>query len=235
MSRHERRLHLLAVYNTVALLLLVPLALSVFIQDERAKFTEIDAERLNIVGPDGKHVLVLAHRQRLPGPMIDGREYSRATAEGRELLSGMIFYNEQGDEVGGLIYNGVPRDSGYSAVGHLSLDQWKQNQVLALQYIDNGRTRRAGLRVWDRPADVTIDTHFDRATQFLDATGARRDSLRRATAEARQRGDFGVQRLFVDTDGHVRVRLYVDSTDIARLEFLDAQGGIVAAYPSDTR
>jgi hypothetical protein len=244
MSTLERRLSLLAAFNTVALLLLIPLTLAGFTRQDQARFTEIDAERLNIVGPGGVPVLVLANRERIPGPVIDGREYPRAVADGRDLLSGMIFYNEQGDEVGGLIYNGIVRDSGYSAVGHLSLDQWKQNQVVALQYIDNGRTRRAGLRVWDRPTDVPMSTHFDRAALFLDADSATRDSLRRAGVEARQRGEFGVQRLFVgsqnrtaqvqlrDVDGRVRARLFVDSTDVARLEFLDAEGAVVAAYPA---
>ena len=108
-------------------------------------------------------------------------------AEPRPHVSGMIFYNEEGDEVGGLIYNGIPRDyngiprdSGYSAVGHLSFDQWKQNQVVALQYIDNGRTRRSGLRVWDRPTDVSVARQLDLMT--VDATRSQTYGISRTTA-----------------------------------------------------
>ena len=65
--------------------------------------------------------------------------------------------NDQGDEVGGPIVDGVPRDSGRRcAVGHLSVDQWKQNQVVALQYLDNGRSaptrRRSSPPRTTRPA-----------------------------------------------------------------------------------
>jgi hypothetical protein len=143
----------LASWGLVALL-----ALTGFSYQTRNKFTEIDAERLNIIGTNGKPVLVLANRRLIPGPSDEWERLSALTSPmGRDLLSGMIFFNEQGDEVGGLIYNGIKKDSGYSALGHLSFDQWKQNQVVALQYLDNGTSRRAGLRVWDRPTDVSLD------------------------------------------------------------------------------
>ena len=61
------------------------------------------------------------------GPSMNGKTYSRDVIDGREFMSGMIFFNELGDEVGGLIYAGIKKDSvNYSAVGHLSFDQWQQ-------------------------------------------------------------------------------------------------------------
>jgi hypothetical protein len=156
----------------------------------------------------------------------------------------MIFFNEEGNEAGGLIFNGFRVDSSFTAVGHLSFDQWKQNQVVALQYLDNRRTRRAGMRVWDRPTDVTMDQQLDLLMEMRDASEAERDSLRAVAAAAREAGDFGTERLFVgsqdrtarlelrDTKRRVRVRLLVDDEDVARLEFLDESGGVVAGYPS---
>ncbi|MDZ7780021.1 MAG: hypothetical protein U5R14_08845 [Gemmatimonadota bacterium] len=35
-----------------------------------------------------------------------------------------------------------------------------------------------------------------------------------------------------DTSGRPRIRMYVDSTDPARLEFPDEAGEVVSAYPS---
>lgn len=247
METVERRLRVLALCNVAALCVLGPLALLAFTEHDRERFTEIDAERINIIGANGRPVLVLANRRWMPGPSMSGKNYPTALADGRELVSGMIFFNEQGDEVGGLIFNGIPKDSGYSAVGHLSFDQWKQNQVVALQYIDRGTSRRAGLNVWDRPTDVTMDEQLDRGLRMMESTGAERDSLRQAAEAARARGDYGVHRLFVgsrdrtaqvllrDTKGRVRVRLYIDSNDIARLEFLNESSQVVAAYPSVAR
>lgn len=205
--------------------------------------TQLDAERINVVGLDGAPVMALSNRRWIPGPTFEGKEYPRAFGDGRDRLSGIIFFNEQGDEVGGLVFNGFPNDSGHWAGGHLSFDQWKQNQVVAVQYLDNSRSRRAGLRVWDRP-----NTRFG---DFLDLGLARmetndpalRDSLRDEMRQARERGDLGVERLFVgsqdevaqiqlrDTEGKIRLRLLVDSADDARLEFLDAQGTVTARFP----
>ena len=91
---------------------------------------ELTVERLNIVDSAGNPALVLANAARLPGATFGHKEYPKSFV-GRGRSAGMIFLNEAGDEVGGLIYEGATRDSTYGAFGHLSFDQWKQNQVVA--------------------------------------------------------------------------------------------------------
>jgi len=116
--------------------------------DKPAHFTEIDAERINITGENGRPVLVLSNKKRIPGPSMNGKNYLPDVIDGRKYFAGLPFFNEVGDEVGGLIYSGIKKDStAYSQVAHLSFDQWKQNQVVGLDYNDNGKTRYSGLRV----------------------------------------------------------------------------------------
>jgi hypothetical protein len=247
MRNLRRKIHLLTLSNLASWGLVALFALTGFSYQKRTQFTEIDAERLNIIGTNGKPVLVLANRRLIPGPSMNGKDYPRSLADGRDLLSGMIFFNEQGDEVGGLIYNGIKKDSGYSALGHLSFDQWKQNQVVALQYLDNGTTRRAGLRVWDRPTDVSFDKQLDRSLRMSESSGTEREAIRKEIEAARTRGELGNERLFVgsqdqtaqiqlrDKQGRVRLRLYVDGKDVARLEFLDETGKVMSSYPDEIR
>lgn len=197
MADLERRIRILTLCTVLSVTCVVLLAAYVMSGQAHGRFSQIDAERINIIGTNDRPVLVLSNRRLVPGPTMNGREYPRATAEGREFMSGMIFFNEEGDEVGGLIFAGIPRDDGYSAVGHLSFDQWKQNQVVALQYNDNGTSRRAGLNVWDRPTDATMDAQLDLNARMLEATPEERDAMRQQNADARARGDYGVQRLFV--------------------------------------
>lgn len=243
MTRLEQRFRQMLALNVGLVLVIVVLVASGFVWRPTASFAELDVERLNIVGANGKPVMVLARRGLLPGPMADGKEYPAAVSEGRELLSGMLFFSEEGDEVGGLVYNTLVRpDGGHSAVGHLSLDQWKQNQVVALQYIDNGRTRRAGLQVIDRPTTIPMSLELDRLEQMFRATGPLRDSLRAAHQAAQAAGAGGIQRVFLgaqdrnavihlrDTKGRVRIRLQVDSLDVPRMEFLDSTGAVTATY-----
>lgn len=247
MSNLNVRVRLLTVSSILSWVLIALFVLTGFSQQTRTRFTEIDAERLNIIGTNGKPVLVLANRRLIPGPSMNGKDYPRSLADGRDLLSGMIFFNEQGDEVGGLIYNGIKKDKGYSALGHLSFDQWKQNQVVALQYLDNGTSRRAGLRVWDRPTDVSFDTQLDRSLRLMQSEGKERDAIRTEMEAARARGEMGNERLFVgsqdqtaqiqlrDKQARVRVKLYVDAKDVARLEFLDETGKVMASYPDSRK
>jgi hypothetical protein len=245
MTPLERDVRILKVSNLAGWGVLAVLALGGFttVGQGGKRLESLDVERLNIVGANGKPVLVLANRRLIPGPSMNGKDYPRAVADGRELMSGMIFFNDEGDEVGGLIFNGFKKGDGHSAVGHLSFDQWKQNQVVAIQYVDSGTSRRAGLGVWDRPTDVAFDAQLDRAVRMMNATGEEREGLKKQSEADRARGASGVQRVFVgsrdktaqvelhDTRGRVRARLYVDQSGEARLDFLDEAGQLVAQFP----
>lgn len=207
-------------------------------------FEEIDAERINIVGTNGKPVMALSNKRLIPGPAMNGKVYPKEYADGRELFSGIIFFNEQGDEVGGLIYNGFKKDSGYYAMEHLSFDQWKQNQVVAMQYLDNGKSKRAGLRVWDRPK-VPLDEIFDR---YKAKNGAQKnspvyDSIVREIRASDKRGDNGVERMFIgslneeaqiqlkDKKGNIRAKLYIDNKGDAKLDFMNEDGHLIKNIP----
>jgi len=202
----------------------------------------LTVERINIVDSTGRLALVLANGRRLPGAMFEGREYPPEFV-GRGHSPGLIFFNESGDEVGGLIYEGARHDSTYRAFGHLSFDQWRQNQVVAMQYQDDGRDRSAGVRVWDRPTTVPLEAQFALAQRVLATPpGPLRDSLERERLRVKDLVQ-GTPRLFLgsedrvaklelrDPNGRVRARLFVDSLGAARLAFLDETGRTTATYP----
>jgi hypothetical protein len=211
----------------------------------KAKFEEIDVERINVIGTNEKPVMVISNKRLIPGPIINGKSYPREFADGRENLSGIIFFNDQGDEVGGLLYNGIAKDSGYSAVEHFSFDQWKQNQVIAMQYLDNGKSRRAGIRVYDRPVNVPLDEIFDRykARNVMIKNSLAYDSITKEIKASNLRGDNGIERMFVgsqdevaqiqlkDKQGKVRIKLYVDKTGEAKILFYDKEGKVILSIP----
>jgi hypothetical protein len=66
----------------------------------RAVFDELTVQRLNVVEPDGTIRLVLADRARAPGYTVKGKEkpYGKDRA-------GLLFFNEDGTESGGLSLN----------------------------------------------------------------------------------------------------------------------------------
>jgi hypothetical protein len=214
--------------------------------DKVKKLTEINAERINILGTNGKPVLVISNRRLMPGPSINGKTYSKAVIDGREYMSGMLFFNELGDEVGGIQYAGIKKDSsGYSAVGHLSFDQWHQNQVLSLDYNDKSGNRYAGMRIWDRPVTASFDYMLDIVKGLKDAGGNKliRDSLLGLWNIAKESGENGVERMFIgsknevaqillrDKKGNTRAKFYVDDNGEAKLEFLNQKGEVTSRFP----
>ncbi|MGH7482793.1 MAG: hypothetical protein ACRELV_11610 [Longimicrobiales bacterium] len=209
---------------------------------QRAHFDVLDVERLNVLNADGQPALVLAGQGRLPGPTLGGHEYPQRLSGGRTGAAGMIFFNERGDEVGGLTFHGDSVDDGYSAGGHLAFDQFQQDQVVAMTYSGNDRTRSAGVSVWDRSTEIPIVRVVELLDARLRASGPALDSLNRAIRALVDSG-LGAQRIFLGsrdrtaslevraTDGSPRIRLYVDSLDVARLEFVDSAGSVVASVP----
>src|SRR5690606_24593436 len=65
-------------------------------------FEEITVERINVVEPDGRKKLVIASSARQTEGMMGGVEVPLD----RTRPAGLIYFNDHGDEVGGLIFGG---------------------------------------------------------------------------------------------------------------------------------
>lgn len=244
LEREVRRLRVYAAVSTT-LAVLALFAAQGRAQSKAGHFAEIDAERINIVEADGRPALVLANTERLPGPMLAGRELSKELSAGRLGSAGMIFIDAQGNEVGGLVYGArVKGDGSFSAESGFTFDQHNQDQVVGFEYEDNGSRRSYGVSVWDRPTKVSIAEMLEAARGAAD-----REARHRRFAELlKQRGDTsGARRVFLgsqdrtaalrlaDVAGRERVRLYVDNANSPRMEFLDESGKVVYAIPPRPR
>ena len=112
LRRDIRLLKAYAAISTLAITVLTGLGLAQ-VPPARQRFQKIDVERINVIERDGRVRLVLSNAERQADAVIDGR----TIAPGRRRPAGMIFFNEVGDEVGGLIFsgqtqNGTPQASG---------------------------------------------------------------------------------------------------------------------------
>lgn len=211
---------------------------------QQTKFTEITAERLNIVDAAGRTVIAISNKERIAAPVVGGKAYPVSTSEGREYMAGMIFFNQDGDEMGGLVFNSFRQPNGKIAgIGHLSFDRFNDNQVLSLQYNENASGVKTGLTFYDRAGTGAFKTSFDLIEEARTARPERLAEIRKAIAGMREKGELGVERVFVgsanqvaqfvlkDSKGRVRARLMVDTNDEARLEFLDDGGKVTARFP----
>jgi hypothetical protein len=63
------------IYSMITTLLIGVLAVSAFtVKTQRAKFKEIDVERIHVAGPDGKWQMVISSRENMPMGRIEGKD-----------------------------------------------------------------------------------------------------------------------------------------------------------------
>src|SRR5687768_8856401 len=129
-DRIRRDLRFLKAYAVISTLAFGTLLIAAFRQQEqKQRFGEIDVERINIVEPDGKLRMVISNRPRSIGPIYKGKPFGYAGGT----RPGIIFFNDEGTENGGLTMTGRKNPDGtYASSLHMSFDQFNQDQVVVL-------------------------------------------------------------------------------------------------------
>jgi len=243
--RIARELRALKLYAALSTSVLLVLALTAFRRAQPTKFTEIDVERINVVEPDGKLRMVISNRPRSIGPIYKGKPFGYPGG-GRP---GIIFFNDEGTENGGLGFSGSRgADGRYRASSQLAFDQYESDQILYLSYDDRNGTRRTGLTVADRAEANIFDLVQARDSLQKLPNGPARDSALAKLMAPRNGVPLAATRVFLgrdpekaavvnlsDAQGRARLRLVVDSLGRARVEFLDAAGKVTYSLPDSAR
>lgn len=185
-----------ALVSTVALAALLMGARS----SQQTHFDEISVHRINVTEPDGTLRMVVSNKARLPPVIIKGKE--RPEMGEPRPQAGMIFYNDEGTENGGLIFGGRTNDKGQvvDSGGSLSFDRYGAGQTIQLAGVDDSENHFAGLAV--------NDTGGQRVW-----AGRGRDGLASIS--------------LAGTDGKERIRLQVTGEGKASIVFLDAAGTVI--------
>jgi hypothetical protein len=232
----RRQLWFLRAYAVATSILLVVVTAAAFRQASPQKFGEIAVERINVVDADGTLRMVLSNKDRMHPGVMDG-----VTIDRPRPVAGMLFFNDQGDEVGGLTYTGAERDGRRQANAGIMFDQLKQDQTIGFSYSETNGRRTAGLQVWDR-SDAPLS---DLIRKLNEANRIENASERaKAIAAIRAEAPPGPRRVFVgknadrtalvalsDAEGRPRLTIAVDAAGNPRIEFLDEAGKIVARLP----
>ncbi len=169
----------------------------------------LEVERIDVVEAGGALRMVISNTARAPDPVCDGETFERPGGN----AAGLIFYNEEGDECGGLVFAGQCHDTGYSAGAALLFDQFKQDQVVGIMHHEADGGREGGLWVWDRPDE---------------ASPSKGGATRLFVGKTRERSSVIELR---DAQGRIRLQLAVAGDGTPRLEFLDEAGGVTVSLP----
>lgn len=239
----RRELRWLKGYALVTTVCLATLALSAFRRGTPAHetFDTIDVQRINVVEPDGRYRMVISNTPRSIGPIYKGKPFGYAGGH----RPGIIFFNDEGTENGGLSFGGARSADGHvEAATHMSFDQFDNDQVLNLDYRENNGQRLVGISMLDRaPFDIArLAAMYDSLNRIKDES--QREAEMMKIMKPTNGEPFQAQRVFLGRDpskaamlvlsdrgGRPRIRMAVDSTGAARLEFLDASGRVTARVP----
>ena len=204
-------------------------------------------ERLEVVEPDGELAFVLANSQRPAAGTINGQVVMTGQEAERRGRPSFIFFDGQGDEVGGMTFGITDTPDGYRVTRHLSLDAHEQDQTVVLAHNQDPNGSTSGLTISDRPETSMLDTLAELGLQ----PGASRDELNAAVAALPEEGRagrlrelFGATRVFVgstpdgnarltmfDGSGRPRIVIAAPSTGAPEMRILDESGNTVLRLP----
>ena len=216
-----------------------------FKSSKNKKFGTIDVERINIVEKDGTVKMIITNKQQFPNgkDIVNNRDVN----SDRKKRSGMIFYNDEGIECGGFIYDGRKTKDGHSAGMSFTFDQFDGDQVLQLLTTDKTRRgkryKTGGLIFSDRP-DKETQLRKNQILNELD-TIKDRNLRREKYNEYKNKGLIGgAPRIFLgqtgsksnglflfDNEGRQRAKFFINKNNNVKLEVFDEKGNIISSWP----
>lgn len=240
MPKRER---FLLIYAAVLTTLLAATTLSGFrATNTKPKFEEIDVQRVNVVEPDGTLRLVISNTASAPGLIVKGKEYPHPDRK----TAGILFFDDEGTENGGLIFGGMKgKDGKVQSWGHLSFDQYMQDQVFTIDAGEEDGKRMSTLQVWDRP-DYPMTELLDEQQRISKMSKAEQDAAYQKffgtpnhQAHARvalgRTSDRSVVLLLKDPEGRNRIVLQVAADGSPVLKFLNEKGQVVSQLPESKK
>ena len=207
---------------------------------ENKKFINIDVERLNIVEKDGTVKMSLFNSKNMPPLIFQGEDILPGHRQD-DNNSGIMFYNGDGMECGGLIFGSKKKENGeYESGLSLTFDQYNQDQVIQMSVIDDNGCQNYGLTVFDRPKN-TIKEIIQLAKQIEEMEDGperqklmqelNKDNHRRMFMGKTSNGEVSVK--LNDSKGNERIRMVIDKNDIPKFEFLNAKGEVIYSLPPE--
>ena len=247
-AKMKKQIRILITYSALLSVLLFVICFLLFNQiGKNQNFDEINVKRINIVESNGMQRLVISDKERSPNVL----SYGKSIGIPGKNRPGIIFYNDEGTENGGLTFMGSTDSTTgkYTATGHFSFDQYNQNQVLYLQYVDENGERTTGLYVddWHETPTFPIWRSMYKSAQNMSEGSDKEAKLKQLMVS--KEGELAyAHRVFVgkdesksavinlsDKSGMTRLQLIVDSLGTPKLNFLDKNGGIVYSLPESQK
>lgn len=192
-------------YSMVATLALAVMFLGGAASRKLQVFDEIQVHRIDVVEPDGTLRMVISNKVQLPGVIVKGKE--RPPSDRPQ--AGMLFYNEEGSETGGLIFGGHKNAAGQveNCCGSLSFDRYGASQIVQLAGVDDVTDQFTGVSVKDSRQRIWVG----------------------------RKGDGAAAIYLMDGAGRRRIAMTAPSSGSPKLEFFDESGKVVQTLVPESK
>ena len=170
-------------------------------------FDHIQAQQIRIVEPDGTLRMIISNSKELPGVIVHGKEVEQVDRP----QAGMLFYNDEASENGGLIFGGSKNTKGeiVNSGASLSFDRYGGKQEINLIGVNDKENRFGGLSVSDsRPGEIKTSERI---------WVGRKD-------------DGAAEIALMDSSGNKRIVLKVLANGASSLNFLDDKGIVLNSF-----
>lgn len=236
MKTTDLKVKFLSRYSTFMTIVMVSFFLFSFNKfKDLESFEEINVKRINIIENDGTIRMVLSNREKQHSGRIDGKDWDK-----RDRPSGLIFFNDEGDECGGLIYQTKETQNGLISGMSITMDRYKDDQVLQLSnqetVVDGKIVSQRGIHINDFPTDSHIEK---RKAMIVEAQKIAdpKERNKKITEIFEQHGDKNLlflgktkgnsQGLFLsDSKGQPKMMIYVDEQGNPKIQTFNHKGEI---------
>jgi hypothetical protein len=170
-----------------------------------ATFDTLTVHRIDVVDPEGKTRFLIANTSRFPGAIVRGHEYKRSIHD----TAGMLFYDSNGDETGGLALARLGTDD----TANMTFDyvyQPTDGIYMSRSESVDGKHWQADFGISDRrpfhPGPIESSQGVPRI-HLIDK-------------------DKDAALVISDAQGHPRIRIGVSASGEPQIEILDAAGRV---------
>lgn len=215
------------------------------LQKQIENFDEINVQRINVVEKDGTIRMVISNKALQHSGRMDGKNWEK-----RERQAGMIFFNDEGDECGGLVYEAKNQKTGKLSGMSMTMDRYKDDQVLQIlnsENINEGKIMsQRGFIVSDFPSNssVTARNAAIAAAEKIADEKRRKETIRKIYREQGSKGLLFLgktagnsQGLFLnDQHGNPKLMVYVNDKGEPKIQTFNEKGEMKDfLIPSDTK
>lgn len=230
----EKKINFLMAYAFASTLVISFLALSSFSQKEKnEKIDELTVKKITVIGEDNLPRMVLSNETRQHSGRMNGKEMTK-----RERPAGIIFFNNQGDECGGLIYQAEDKDGKIMSGMSFTMDNYKDDQVIQIlndeYYADGKAYVSRGISINQYPVGTNMDV---RNAKLEELEKIKDDKERKQKIRELFEKEGPVNRLFIGKtrgnssglflngpDGKPKMMIYVDEKGNPKIQTYNDKG-----------